>query len=92
VEEEKLQLVAKALDVSVEAIKNFSEENVINYFNNFGDYASGQNFGHFATISQTFNPIDKLIEVYEEKEQLYERLLQAERDKIGYLEKLLGQK
>ena len=34
IEEEKLIEVAKALGVSVEAIKNFSEESVINYFNN----------------------------------------------------------
>ena len=35
VEEEKLTEVAKALGVSVDAIKNFSEEAMINYFNTF---------------------------------------------------------
>ena len=40
-----------------------------------------------------FNPniqttLDK-IEAYEEKEKLYERLLQAEKEKVAYLEKLL---
>jgi len=37
----------------------------------------------------TFNPVDKLIDVYEENKRLYERLLQAEKDKIAYLEKLI---
>lgn len=83
IEEEKLIEVAKALGVSVEAIKNFSEEGVINYFNTFNDQSSGFN------TNCTFNPIDKLIEVYEEKEKLFERLLQAEKDKVALLEKLL---
>lgn len=83
IEEEKLIEVAKALGVSVEAIKNFSEEGVINYFNTFNDQSSGFN------TNCTFNPLDKLIEVYEEKEKLFERLLQAEKDKVALLEKLL---
>ncbi|MRX40328.1 helix-turn-helix domain-containing protein [Flavobacterium sp. LC2016-23] len=77
-DEEKLIEVAKALGVTVEAIKNFSDEGVINYFNSFNDnkgsiYAGGQ---HYCT----FNPLDKVIE-------LYERLVQAEKDKVDYLEK-----
>ena len=34
VDDEKLKQVANALGVTVEAIKNFSEEAVFNYFNN----------------------------------------------------------
>lgn len=79
VDEEKLQLIAKELGVTVEAIKNFSEENVINYFNTF--YDSQGSFGAFATNQNqcTFNPLDKLIEAYEENKKLYERLLETER-------------
>lgn len=89
IDEEKLIEVAKALGVSVEAIKNFSEEGVINYFNSFTDTKnSNVNFGH----NCTFNPLDKLVESYEENKKLYERLLQAEKDKIEYLEKLLKAK
>jgi len=32
-----------------------------------------------------FNPMDKLLEVIEENKKLYERLLQAEREKIELL-------
>jgi len=78
IEEEKLVEVAKALGVSVEAIKNFSEENVINYFNSFNDTNNSQvNFGNYCT----FNPLDKLIEAYEENKKLYERLLESEKRK-----------
>jgi len=88
IEDSKLLEVANVLGVTVEAIKNFSEEAAINYFNNFHD--SQGNFGTFSTNHCTFNPLDKLIEVFTEKEKLYERLLQAEKDKVSYLEKLLN--
>ncbi|MCV2486963.1 helix-turn-helix domain-containing protein [Flavobacterium sp. SH_e] len=84
VDDEKLNQIAKALEVSVEAIKNFSEENVINYFNNIYDHGvfnTGNNSHNYCT----FNPLDKVVE-------LYERLVQAEKDKVEYLEKLLNGK
>lgn len=77
VEEEKLKAIAEVLGVSAEAIKNFSEEAAINYFNNFNDSSEGTFNNHC-----TFNPLDKVVE-------LYERLLQAEKEKVEYLEKLL---
>ncbi|MHC0443014.1 helix-turn-helix domain-containing protein [Flavobacterium sp. 3-210] len=83
IDDEKLKEVAKALDVSVEAIKNFSDEGVINYFNTFNEAVANNNFGRQDTIN--FNPIDKVVE-------LYERLVQAEKDKVEYLEKLLKDK
>jgi transcriptional regulator with XRE-family HTH domain len=88
IDEEKLVEVAKALGVSVEAIKNFSDENVINYFNNFYDNSSGGN-GIFNPTQCTFNPLDKLIEAYDENKKLYERLLLAEKEKNEYLENSL---
>ncbi len=77
IDEEKLVEVAKALGVTPEAIKNFSEEAVINYFNNFTDNKGPIYTGHHCT----FNPLDKLVEAYEENKKLYERLLEAERKK-----------
>ena len=86
VDEEKLQAIAEVLGVTSEGIKNFSEEAVINYFNTFNETVSNSNFGHNNTC--TFNPLDKLVEAYEENKKLYERLVQAEKDKNEYLEKL----
>jgi len=40
IDDEKLSEVAKALGVSPEGIKQFSEEAVFNYFNNFNDQSS----------------------------------------------------
>jgi len=90
IEDEKLEEVAKALGVTREAIENFSEELAINYFNTFNESVSSSNFGHNNTC--TFNPLDKLVEAYEENKKLYERLLEAEKEKISYLEKLLNKK
>tara|TARA_R110000822_G_scaffold47116_4_gene125187 strand:- start:934 stop:1281 length:348 start_codon:yes stop_codon:yes gene_type:complete len=90
VEDEKLEHVAKVLGVTREAIENFYEELAINYFNTFNEAVSSSNFGHNNTC--TFNPLDKLVESYEENKKLYERLLAAEKEKISYLEKLLDKK
>lgn len=85
IEDDKLEQIAKALGVTKEAIENFSEEAVFNIMNNtFQDNSSAVNY------HCNFNPLDKLVESYEENKKLYERLLQAEKDKIEYLEKLLN--
>lgn len=88
VDDEKLIEVAKALGVTVEAIKNFSEEGVFNIINNTFQDSSSNNNNYLCTI----NPLDKIISLFEEKEKLYERLLQAEKDKVTYLEKLINNK
>ncbi|MBS7254561.1 helix-turn-helix domain-containing protein [Flavobacterium branchiicola] len=93
IEEERLIEVAKALGVTVEAIKNFSEEGMINYFNTFNETVSNSSFGNGAYNNEcTFNPLDKLMEIVDKNEKLYERLLQSEKDKLEYLEKLLKEK
>ena len=81
---EKLVQIAKALGVTVEAIENFTEESVFNFFNNFYDNSAnnGQGNGNTNHNACTFNPLDKVVE-------LYERLVQAEKDKVEYLEKLM---
>lgn len=78
----KLAQIAKALGVTVEAIENFSEESVFNFFNNFYDNSSSQGNSFNQGMNATFNPLDKVVE-------LYERLVQAEKDKVEYLEKLM---
>ncbi|MBL0737012.1 helix-turn-helix transcriptional regulator [Flavobacterium sp. GN10] len=93
IEEDRLSEIAKALGVTVDAIKSFSEEGMINYFNTFNETVSNSSFGNGACNNEcTFNPLDKLMETVEENKKLYERLLQSEKDKIEYLEKLLNQK
>jgi hypothetical protein len=77
IEEQLLDQIAQILGVTAEGIKNFSEEAVFNYFNNFSDNSINQGpTGAFNTCN--FNPLDKVIE-------LYERLLQSEREKVELL-------
>lgn len=68
VEEDALIKIAKVLGVTVEGLKHFTEDSVFNNINNF----------HDNSIQNNFNPIEKVIE-------LYERLLQSEREKIDLL-------
>jgi transcriptional regulator with XRE-family HTH domain len=87
VETKKLAEIAKVLGVTVEAIENFSEEAVFNYFNTYYDTKdsvinAGNNSGENSNNYCTFNPLDKVVE-------LYERLVQVEKEKNEYLEKLL---
>jgi transcriptional regulator with XRE-family HTH domain len=91
IDDEKLIEVAKALGVSAEAIKNFSDEAAINYFNTLYDHSKSGSQGAFAN-NCSFHPLDKMIEAFEENKKLYERLLQAEKDKLEYLEKILNGK
>jgi len=90
IETELLSQVAKILGVTPESIENFSEEAVFNYFNNFHDNSGAGAYSSYSTF--TFNPLDKLVESFEENKKLYERLVQAEKDKVSYLEQLLKNK
>jgi transcriptional regulator with XRE-family HTH domain len=87
IEDDKLEEIAKVLGVTKEGIENFSEEAV---FNIIGNTVTNHDNGSLFNYYPTFNPIDKLLEAQEQNKKLYERLLQAEQDKIEYLEKLLN--
>jgi len=82
-----LEKVAKSLKVPVEAIKNFDEQSaVFNIQNNYEGSSAINNSGAFSSNYQcTFNPFDKVIE-------LYEALLKREKEKIALLEKLMDKK
>ncbi|MGO3804828.1 MAG: helix-turn-helix domain-containing protein [Sphingobacterium sp.] len=92
IEKDLLSQVAKILGVTPEAIENFDEEKMINYFNTFNDQSFSNNHGAIQAMNCTFNPLDKLVEVFEENKKLYERLLEAEKEKNTVLQKLLEHK
>jgi transcriptional regulator with XRE-family HTH domain len=80
IEDDILRQVAGILRVPVEAIRNFNEESIFNIIGNtYHDTSSSVQY------QCTFNPIDKLIEIYDENKKLYEQLLQSEREKIEIL-------
>jgi len=82
VESDILAQVAKILKVPAEAIENFDEEQAVNIISNtFNDQSNGYNY--YPTF--TFNPMDKMVE-------LYERMLQQQKEMIEKLERLIENK
>lgn len=84
VEETLLKRISEVLKIPVEAFQNFDEEQAINIISNtFHDgsiaHATAEN------IQCTFNPIDKIVE-------LYERMLKEKDEMIDKLEKILKDK
>lgn len=70
IDEDKLQKVADVLGVSPEAIKNFNEETLVFHIQNMHDQATAYAYN----FQCNYNPLDKIVE-------LYERLLESEREK-----------
>jgi transcriptional regulator with XRE-family HTH domain len=89
IDDDILTEIAAALKIPEDAIKNFNEETAINIISStLNDNAGSIN--NYCTL--TFNPIEKLVEaldqlrkVNDEKEALYERLVQSEKDKVEML-------
>ncbi|ACT92216.1 helix-turn-helix domain-containing protein [Dyadobacter fermentans] len=88
VEQEILDQVAQILKVPAEAIKNFDEDKALNVISNtFNSHDSSTM--NAVNVNPTFNPLDKLIESYDENRKLYERLLTSEQEKVELLKRLL---
>jgi transcriptional regulator with XRE-family HTH domain len=84
-EEKTLERVAKALGVTAKAIENFNEESVFNIISNtFHNTSSDQSTLISSSLNYypTFNTIEKIVD-------LYERLIQAEKEKVALMEKML---
>jgi transcriptional regulator with XRE-family HTH domain len=84
VEDAALEKIAKVLGVPADAIKNFNDDAVLNIISN--TFTSNDTSTLNAINFQpSFNPIDKIVELYNDKVALLERLLQAEREKVDLL-------
>ena len=80
-----LQQISAALKIPVEAIQNFDEEQAITVISStFHDNAG--------VVVNNYNPIDKLIQLHEEKIALYERMIKEKDEMMAKLEKLLEKK
>ena len=84
-----LAQIAAVLKIPVEAIQNFDEEQAVNIIANKFDNGS---VGYQKNDSCTFHPIDKIVQLHEEKIALYERMLKEKDEMMSRLEKLIGQK
>ncbi len=84
IDDEILSKIAGALGVSPEVIRDFDLEKAIYNINSYKDATISE--GAITTVyanSQQFNPVEKIIE-------LYERLLKSEREKIDILMNKIG--
>lgn len=96
VDEAILRQVSEILKIPVEAFQNFDEEQAINIISSTFHDTQG-----LVNYSPTFNnnPVDKLMQLHEEKMALYERMLEEygrmlkeKDDMMARLERLVGQK
>jgi transcriptional regulator with XRE-family HTH domain len=87
IEDNLLKQISAVLKIPVEAFQNFDEEQAINIISNTFHDTQG-----LINYSPTFNnnPIDKLIELHEEKIALYERMLKEKDEMMARLEKLIN--
>ena len=95
IEDTTLARIAKALGITSEVIKNFSEESVI--YNVQNNYEGATNNPYNAQC--TFNPLDEYRNevkenkrLSEENKKLYESLLKEKDEKIALLKKMLENK
>ena len=88
-EDAKLDDIAKALEMPTQAIKEYSDEKMLNIITNNTFNSNDSSTLNAINVMPTFNPLDKLVEAYEENKKLYERLLAAEKEKLAYVEQLL---
>ncbi|RQO31190.1 transcriptional regulator [Taibaiella sp. KBW10] len=83
-----LRQISDILKVPVEAIRNFDEEQAVNIISStFHDSAVANTFteNSQANFHCSFNPLDKMVE-------LYERMLEQQKEMIEKLEQLLDKK
>jgi transcriptional regulator with XRE-family HTH domain len=86
VENSVLQRIAEALEIPVDAFKNFDEDHAFAIISNtFNREAFLANSGG----TYQLNPIDKIVQLHEEKIALYERMIKAKDELIEKMEKLL---
>jgi transcriptional regulator with XRE-family HTH domain len=89
IDKDLLQQLAAVLKIPAEAIENFDEEQAINIISNTFHDTKG-----LINYNPTFNenPIDKLIQLHEEKIALYERMLKEKDEMMARLERLIEKK
>lgn len=87
IEDPLLKRISEVLKIPVEAFQNFDEEQAVNIISNtFGENAFSNSF-NYGTIN--FHPIEKIVQLHDEKIALYERMLKEKDEMMGRLEKLI---
>ncbi|GAE64203.1 helix-turn-helix transcriptional regulator [Chryseobacterium indologenes] len=87
IEDPLLKRISEVLKIPVEAFRNFDEEQAVNIISNtFGEHAFSNSF-NYGTIN--FHPIEKIVQLHDEKIALYERMLKEKDEMMVRLERLI---
>lgn len=86
VEEDILERISQILKIPVEAIENMDDEQAINIIANTFDNGAILNGINY---NPSFHPIDKVLQLHEEKIALYERMLKEKDEMMARLEQLI---
>jgi len=86
IEDSLLKQISAVLKIPVEAFQNFDEEQAVNVISN--TFTNNDNAVGF--IITNHNPVDKIIQLHEEKIALYERMLKEKDEMMVRLEKLIN--
>jgi transcriptional regulator with XRE-family HTH domain len=81
ISDDVLEKISKIFNIPVDTIKSFNDETAISIIANTFNDVFHEN-SSFLSYQPVFNPIDKIIE-------LYERMLRIEQEKIVLLEKIV---
>ena len=83
-----LQQISGVLKIPVEAFQNFNEEAAVSLIScTFSGSVIGNNFG-----PMNVHPVDKILELHEQRIALYERMLKEKEEMMGELKKLIDSK
>ncbi|KUG10289.1 transcriptional regulator [Elizabethkingia sp. HvH-WGS333] len=86
IEDPLLKKISEALKIPVEAFQNFDEEQAVNIIANTFDNGAMLNGINY---NPTFHPMDKVLQLHEEKIALYERMLKEKDEMMAKLEHLI---
>ncbi|MDR1729783.1 MAG: helix-turn-helix transcriptional regulator [Prevotellaceae bacterium] len=98
IEQEVLEKLAQALGIPVKAITELDENLPINIITNTfngevtGAGAVGSGTNNVENYQPTYNPFDKIAELYNEKDALYERMLKEKESVIKLLQEIVKER
>src|SRR5690554_3347470 len=87
-----LQQISQVLHIPVEAFKNFDEEQAVNIISNTITNNDNAVMHSLYSNKANINPLEKIIELHDEKIALYERMLKEKDEMMARLEQLIGGK
>ena len=89
-DDETIAVYARVLGIDESFIRNMVDDSLPEGSNYFYDQSS--QISQHNTQTLNFNPLDKVMELCSEKDQLYERMLELEKEKSALMEQMFKEK